>query len=257
MSGGVVQARGEGTLQGSPLSPLLSNILLDDLDQELEKRGHRFCRYADDCNLYVRSKAAGERVMESVTRFLKKRLRLQVNRGKSAVGRPWKRKFLGYVLSGHRGPKLGIASSSVQRAKAYLREMMRRGRGRSLSRVIGELTSFLRGWVNYFRLSPVKKVFEDLDPWIRRKLRCLLWRQWKRPRTRAKKLIERGVERQRAFTSAFHDRGPWWNAGASHMNAAVPTKWLEQQGLLSLLPEYRRLHSLLRTAVCRTARTVV
>jgi RNA-directed DNA polymerase len=257
MSGGVVQARGEGTPQGSPLSPLLSNILLDDLDQELEKRGHRFCRYADDCNIYVRSKAAGERVMESVTRFLKKRLRLQVNREKSAVGRPWERKFLGYVMSWHRCPKLGIASSSVQRAKAYLREMMRRGRGRSLSRVIGELTPFLRGWVNYFRLSQVKKVFEDLDQWIRRKLRCLLWRQWKRPRTRAKKLIERGVERQRAFTSAFNGRGPWWNAGASHMNAAVPTKWLEQQGLLSLLPECRRLQSLLRTAVCRTACTVV
>jgi len=161
------------------------------------------------------------------------------------------------VLSWHRGPKLGIASSSVQRAKAYLRKWIRRGRGRSLSRLIAELTSFLRGWVNYFRLSQVLKVFADPDPWIRRKLRCILWRQWKRPRTRVKKLIERGVERQRAFTSAFHGRGPWWNAGASHMNAAVPTKWFEQQGLLNLLPEYRRLHSLLRTAVCRTARTVV
>jgi hypothetical protein len=162
-------------LQGSPLSPLPSNILLDDLDRELEKRGHRFCRYADDCNIHVRLKAAGERVRKSVTRFLAKRLRLQVYRGKSAVGRPWKRKFLGYVLSRHRGPKLGIASSSVQRAKAYLREWIRRGRGRSLSRLIAELTPFLRGWVNYFRLSQVLKVFAD--PWIRRKLRRILWRQ--------------------------------------------------------------------------------
>ncbi len=238
---GVVQVQEEGTPQGGPLSPLLSNILLDDLDRELERRGHRFCRYADDCNVYVKSKAAGERVMKSVSRFLEKRLRLRVNRDKSAVDRPWKRKFLGYTMTSHLRTKLKVAPESVKRAKARIREMMRRGRGRSLARVARELSLFLRGWVSYFRLSGVKAAFEELDKWIRRKLRCILWRQWKRPRTRARKLTERGIDRQRAHTSAFNGRGPWWNAGASHMNAAVPTRWLTQQGLLSLLDEHRRL----------------
>ena len=241
---GVVQAHEEGTPQGSPLSPLLSNILLDELDKELERRGHRFCRYADDCNIYVKSKAAGERVMASITRFLAKRLRLQVNRAKSAVERPWNRRFLGYTMTPHHRPKLKVAASSVKRAKGHIREIVRRGRGRALPKVIGELTSFLRGWVHYFRLSHVKNTFEDLDQWIRRKLRCILWRQWKRPRTRAKKLIERGIDRVRAFASAYNGRGPWWNAGASHLHTAVPTKWLHQQGLLSLLTAHQRLHGL-------------
>jgi len=257
MSEGVIQVHEEGTPQGGPLSPLLSNILLDELDKELERRGHRFCRYADDCNVYVRSAAAGGRVMESITRFLKKRLRLRVNREKSAVGRPWARKFLGYTMTWHRSPRLRVAPSSGTRARAHIQEIVRQGRGRSLPKVIGELTPFLRGWVNYFRLSQVKVSFEELDQWIRRKLRCILWRQWKRPRTRAKKLIERGIERARAYTSANNGRGPWWNAGASHMNAAVPAKWFQKQGLLSLLNEHQRLTMLSRTAVCRTARTVV
>ena len=241
MHGGGIQIQEEGTPQGGPLSPLLSNILLDDLDKELERRGHRFCRYADDCNIYVGSKAAGERVMTSVTRFLRKRLRLQVNEEKSAVGRPWERKFLGHTMTWHRRPKLKVASGSVTRAKARLREIMRKGRGRSPARVIRELTSYLRGWVNYFCLATVKAAFEELDEWLRRKMRCMLWRQWKKPRTRARKLMERGIEKVRAFTSAYNGRGPWWNAGASHMNAAVPVKWLAQQGLMSLLEEHRRL----------------
>jgi RNA-directed DNA polymerase len=249
MHEGVIQAHEEeGTPQGSPLSPLLSNILLDDLDRELEKRGHRFCRYADDCNIYVRSKAAGERVMQSIARFLAKRLRLQVNREKSAVARPWKRTFLGYALTWHHGPKLKVAPAAVRRAKAFIKEVIRRGRGRTLAKVIGDLTPFLRGWVAYFRLCQVKGLFEELDQWIRRKLRCILWRQWKRSRTRARKLIERGVERQRAFTFAFNGRGPWWHAGAAHMHAAVPVQWLHQQGLLSLLAEHQRLLGLARTA---------
>ncbi len=257
MSEGVIQVHEEGTPQGGPLSPLLSNILLDDLDKELERRGHRFCRYADDCNIYVRSAAAGERVMESITRFLEKRLRLRVNREKSAVGRPWARKFLGYTMTWHRSPRLRVAPSSVRRARVHIQEIVRQGRGRSLPKVIGDLTPFLRGWVNYFRLSDVKVSFEELDQWLRRKLRCILWRQWKRPRTRAKKLMERGIERVRAYTSAHNGRGPWWNAGASHMNAAVPAQWFQKQGLLSLLTEYQRLKIISRTAVCRTARTVV
>jgi group II intron reverse transcriptase/maturase len=237
---GVVQAREEGTPQGGPLSPLLSNILLDEWDKELERRGHRFCRYADDCNIYVKSKAAGERVMESVIRFLKKRLRLTVNREKSAVGRPWERNFLGYSMTWHRLTKLKVASDSIKRVKAQIRRIVGRGRGCSLTKVIGELTPLLRGWVNYFRLSSVKIAFEELDEWIRRKLRCILWQQWKKPRTRAKKMIERGIEKQRAFASAFNGRGAWWNSAASHMSTAVPTRWLTQQGLVSLLSQHQR-----------------
>lgn len=244
MIGGVVQAREEGTPQGGPLSPLLSNILLDDLDKELERRGHRFCRYADDCNIYVRSKASGERVMESITRFLWKRLRLRINRDKSAVGRPWERKFLGYSMTWHKCPRLKVAPESVKRVKAHIRGIVRKGRGQSLSKVIGNLEPLLRGWGNYFRLASVKRAFEELDEWIRRRLRCILWRQWKKPRTRTKKLIARGMEKTRAVTSAYNGRGPWWNAGASHMNSAVPVKWLTQQGLISLLEEHRRLQCL-------------
>jgi RNA-directed DNA polymerase len=254
---GVIQPREEGTPQGSPLSPLLSNILLDELDKELERRGHRFCRYADDCNIYVKSKAAGERVMESLTQFLAKWLRLRVNRDKSAVDRPWRRDFLGYSMTWHTQPRLKVASESIKKAKARIREVIRKGRGRSLRKVMEELTPLLRGWVNYFRLSTVKIAFEEMDGWIRRKLRSILWRQWKKPRTRAKKLMERGIDKVRAYTSAYNGRGPWWNAAASHMNAAIPTKWFAQQGLLSLLTEVQRFVNLSRTAVCRPARTVV
>ncbi len=245
MVGGVGEARTEGTPQGGPLSPLLSNILLDDLDKELERRGHRFCRYADDCNTYVKSKAAGERVKKSITLYLWKRLRLKVNEGKSAVDRPWKREFLGYSMTPERKPKLKVSPSAEKRAKGHLREIMRKGRGRKLSAVIGEITLFLRGWIGYFRLSQVKRVFEELDGWIRRKLRRILWKQWKKPKTRARKLIQLGIDKARAWESATNGRGPWWNAGASHMNAAVPTKWLTSLGLLSLITEHRRLNGLI------------
>jgi RNA-directed DNA polymerase len=254
---GVNQPREEGTPQGSPLSPLLSNILLDELDKELEQRGHRFCRYADDCNIYVKSKAAGERVMESLIRFLAKRLRLRVNRNKSAVDRPWKREFLGYSMTWHTQPRLKVSPESINKMKAHIRKVIRKGRGRSLKKVIEELTLLLRGWVNYFRLSAVKIAFEEMDGWIRRKLRSILWRQWKKPRTRAKKLIKRGIDKGRAYTSAYNGRGPWWNAGASHMNAAFPNRWFAQQGLLNLITETQRFANLSRTAVCRPARTVV
>jgi RNA-directed DNA polymerase len=235
MAGGMVSPRSEGTPQGGPLSPLLSNVLLDELDKELEQRGHRFVRYADDCNIYVRSRRAGERVLDSTERFLKKRLRLTVNRDKSAVDRPWKRKFLGYTFTMHFQPKFKVALESVKRFKGRLREMFRRGRGRSLRRVIGELRPVLIGWVSYYRKSEVRNVFEQLDQWIRRKLRVILWRQWKRNWTRAKELIRRGLSPEQAWTSATNGRGPWWNAGASHMNRAVPTRYLSQLGLVSLI----------------------
>ena len=239
MHEGVVQAHRSGTPQGSPLSPLLSNILLDNLDKELERRGHRFCRYADDCNVYVKSTKAGERVMASLTRFLEKKLRLKVNGMKSAVAAPWMRKFLGYSMTRQKIPRLKVAPESVRRLKAQIKVILRKGRGRAIPRVITDLAPLLRGWMEYFRLVSVKAAFELLDEWIRRKLRCLVWRQWKTPRTRAKRLMERGIQQVRAYTSAFNGHGPWWNAGASHMNNAVPVKWFAQQGLVSLLSEQR------------------
>ena len=241
MTDGVVEVRREGTPQGGPLSPLLSNILLDDLDKELERRGHRFCRYADDCNTYVKSESAGQRVKASVTKFLSGRLRLKVNEDKSAVARPWKREFLGYSMTMHRQPRLKVSDKAAKRAKERIRAIMARGRGRRLADVIGELTIFMRGWTSYFRLSQVKGVFEELDGWIRRKLRCMLWEQWKKPETRAKMLMKHGIDKARACTSAYNGRGSWWNAGASHMNAAISTYWLSKQGLVSLITEQRRL----------------
>jgi RNA-directed DNA polymerase len=244
MTGGIVQVSQQGTPQGGPLSPLLSNILLDDLDKELERRGHRFCRYADDCNIYVKSEKAGERVMASITRWLTKRLKLTVNRDKSAVARPWKRSFLGYTMTAHKKPLLKVADRSVERLKHRVREITRTGRGRALAETIRALTPLLRGWAAYFKLSQVRGVFEELDQWIRRKLRCILWRQWKKPKTRSKKLIARGIERARACISANNSRGPWWSAGASHMSAAIPIRWLAQQGLVSLIQQHQRLTSL-------------
>jgi RNA-directed DNA polymerase len=241
MANGLATARREGTPQGGPLSPLLSNILLDELDKELERRCHKFCRYADDCNIYVRSRSAGERVMKSLTRFLERRLRLQVNAGKSAVARPWERKFLGYSLTWHREARLKVAASAVQRLKEKLREIFRRGRGRNVGKLIeAELTPLLRGWMNYFRLAEVKGVFDELDSWIRRKLRCLIWRQWKRPIARANGLLRRGLPQPRAWESATNGRGPWWNAGASHMHAAFPKSYFDRCGLLSLLEQRLR-----------------
>ena len=241
MTGGLTTARIEGTPQGGPLSPLLSNILLDDLDKELERRGHAFCRYADDCNIYVRTKAAGERVMASITRFLAERLRLKVNGAKSAVDRPWARTFLGYTVTSHKQPRLRVAAKSVARLRGKIRMVLRQGRGRTLARTIEDLTPILRGWMQYFRLAQVKGTFEDLDGWLRRKLRCLLWRQWKRPSTRAKRLMQRGLERQRAWQSATNGRGPWWNAGASHMNDAYRAAFFAILGLPSLQQLHHRL----------------
>jgi RNA-directed DNA polymerase len=242
MDGGIETQRTEGTPQGGPLSPLLSNIMLDDLDKELERRGHAFCRYADDCNIYVKSKRSGQRVMASITQFLETRLRLKVNRDKSAVDRPWRRKFLGYSMTFHRQPRLKVAEASVERLKGALRERFRRGRGRNIGRFIQEeLTPRLRGWVNYFRLAETKGVFEELDEWIRRKLRCILWRQWKRSYTRVKNLMKRGLTEERAWRSATNGRGPWWNSGAPHMNEACPKKLFDALGLVSLRTQLQEL----------------
>jgi RNA-directed DNA polymerase len=241
MAEGIVSPRTEGTPQGGPLSPLLSNILLTELDRELERRGHAFCRYADDCNIYVRSQQAGERVMASITRFLADTLKLTVNVTKSAVARPWVRKFLGYSLTWHKASKLKIAPTSLKRLEDKIGAVLQGARGRSLSTVITELNPILRGWMAYFKLTETKKVLEELDGWIRHKLRCILWRQWKRPYTRAQNLMKRGLTEERAFRSAFNQRGPWWNSGASHMNQAFPKSFFDRLGLVSLLDTMRRL----------------
>jgi len=241
MEDGVVSPRTEGTPQGGPLSPLLSNILLDECDRELERRGHHFVRYADDCNVYVRSQAAGERVLTSLERWLAQRLRLRVNRDKSGVARPWTRKFLGYSVTRDRAARLRVSPAAVMRLQTKLRAMLRQGRGRRLAMVVADLNLATRGWVVYFRLAEVKTTFEELDKWLRRKLRCVLWRQWKRPRTRLRELRRRGIDETRARASAYNGRGPWWNAGGSHMHAAVPTAVLRRLGLLSLLDEHQRL----------------
>jgi RNA-directed DNA polymerase len=241
MAEGTISPRTEGTPQGGPLSPLLSNILLTELDSELERRGHAFCRYADDCNIYVRSTAAGERVMASITRFLSDTLKLTVNVAKSAVAQPWKRKFLGYSMTWHKAPRLRIAPTSLKRLEDKIREVLKGARGRNLVHTIQELNPVLRGWAAYFKLTETKRVLEELDGWIRRKLRCIIWRQWKRVYTRAKNLMKAGLTEERAWRSACNQRGSWWNSGASHMNHAFPKSYFDRLGLVSLIDTMQRL----------------
>lgn len=240
MDGGVMSPRSEGTPQGGPLSPLLSNILLDEMDKELEKRGHRFVRYADDLQVYVKSNSAGQRVLTSLEGFLAKRLRLRVNRDKSAVDRPWKRQFLGFSVTTNLKPRLRVSAKAASRLKAKLRPLLKAGRGRQLSRVVETLRPILRGWMAYFRIADVKATFIRLDEWIRRKLRCIIWRQWKTPRTRFNKLRKFGVYPNRAAKAAWNGRGPWWNAGASHMHLVLTKKTFGQLGLTNLTEEHRR-----------------
>jgi group II intron reverse transcriptase/maturase len=241
MADGLVQPRTEGTPQGGPLSPLLSNILLTDLDRELERRGHAFCRYADDCNIYVASERAGVGLLQSLTGFLVERLKLKVNAAKSAVARPWQRKFLGYNLTSHRNPKLRIATASLEKLTEKVRILLRGAHGRNLNATIQALNPVLRGWAAYFKLTETRRALEERDGWIRHKLRSVLWRQWKRPYARARNLRQRGLTEERAWRSACNQRGPWWNAGASHMHAAFPNSWFDHLGLVSLLDTVQRL----------------
>lgn len=241
LEGGLVSPRLEGTPQGGPLSPLLSNIRWDELDKELEHRGHRCVRYADDGNGYVRSAAAGARVMASLERLLQGRLRLKVNRAKSAVARPWTRRVLGYTVTPHRPPELKPARESVGRLQGKLRPMLRQGRGRRLGDTVRDLAPVIRGWVAHYRQAAVAASFVGLEAWRRRKLRGLVWRQWKTPRTRLRELCRRGVDRAHASAVAYGRRGPWASAGTRAMNQAVPTAGLTVLGLVSFLDEHRRL----------------
>lgn len=240
MRNGLTEARTEGTPQGGPLSPLLSNILLTDLDKELEKRGHTFCRYADDCNIYVASEAAAQHAMQQMVEYLEGRLKLKVNLAKSACARPWERKFLGYSVTRHRDPRIKVAESSIKRLKDKTRELVRTGRGRSLKTTIESLNPVLRGWMSYFRLTQVKGILQELDMWLRHRLRCILWKQAKRPYARARMLMKRGITEERAWRSATNQRGSWWNSGASHMNDAFRKKFFDQMGLVSLMNVYQR-----------------
>ncbi len=245
MSGGLVSRRQEGTPQGGPLSPLLSNILLNELDCELERRGHRFVRYADDANIYVRSRRAGERVMASVERFLRQRLKLTLNREKSRVARPWMCDYLGYGMSWHRQPRLRVATMSLLRLRDRLGALLRGARGRKMAYTIERINPILRGWAGYFKLTQGKRALEILDGWVRHKLRCALWRQWKRPSARARNLMRLGIDEQRAYHSAFNGRGPWWNSGAPHMNQALPKKLWDGLGLVSILDTITRLNRII------------
>jgi RNA-directed DNA polymerase len=236
MIDGMVSQRDKGTPQGSPLSPLLSNIMLDELDKELEGRGHSFCRYADDCNIYVGSRQSGERVLDSITNFIEKKLRLKVNREKSAVDRPWKRTFLGYSFTAHKEPRLRIPKETIQRFKSKCKQLFRQGRGRNLGKFIQEdLNPVIQGWINYFGKAEVRGFAEDLDSWIRRRLRLILWRQWKRAKARMRRLLKAGLPEDRVRKSAYNGRGPWWNSGASHMNDAFRKKYFDKLGLVCML----------------------
>jgi len=239
--GGLVSPRQEGTPQGSPLSPLLSNIMLDELDKELERRGHAFCRYADDCNIYVATKASGERVMATITRFLSERLRLTVNQAKSAVDRPWHRIFLGYSMNWYPRPRLRAGSKAVAKLKANVRKICCRGRGRSMPQVIEELNPKLRGWLNYFRYVESDYLFGELDGWLRRKLRVILWKQWKRTYTRARNLIKLGLSNNAAWRFVRKQKGPWAIAGTNVMNRVLNNPYFEKLGLISLQSQYHRL----------------
>lgn len=240
MEGGVVSLREEGTPQGGPLSPLLSNILLDELDKELEARRHRFCRYADDFNVYVKTETAGLRVMESLAKFLAKRLRLKVNREKSAVGRPWDRNFLGYSFTDECKPRSRIASKSLERFKQKLKPIWKRGRGQSLKATIKRLNQIIVGWASYYRLTELIWPLKKLDSWIRRRIRWIIWRHWKTPKTRQRNLLQRGVPMRVAKAAAYGNAGPWKSAKLPGMNMAFPNKTLKRWGLKSLLDECRR-----------------
>jgi len=235
MQNGVEESRSKGTPQGSPLSPLLSNIVLDELDKELERRGLSYVRYADDFQIYVKTKRSAERVKASTKRFIEKQLRLKVNEDKSAIGRPWERDFLGYSFTVDKQTRLKPSKASIKRLRQKIKQKFRQGKGRNLFSFIREdLNPILRGWINYFSQSQTKGFAKELDSWIRRHLRKIKWRQWKRPWTRMQELIRQGISEQKAAQSAFNQRGPWWNAGAPHMNLAFPGIYFAKFGLVNL-----------------------
>ena len=234
LEGGLVSPTEEGTPQGGPLSPLLSNLMLDVLDKELEKRGHRFVRYADDCNIYVRSRKAGERVLASIEKFLEKRLKLRINKAKSAVARPSVRKFLSFSFTRRRRPRRRIAPQALVRFKAEVRRLTRRTAGRSLEQIIEKLSPYLKGWRGYFGFCQTPSVLCELDAWIRRRLRAVVWTQWKRGPARFDELRRRGVGRGLALKTAGDPRGPWRLANSPALTIAMPIAFFRSLRLASV-----------------------
>lgn len=224
MEQGLVKPTDEGTPQGGPLSPWMSNVVLDDLDCELERRGHRFVRYADDCNIYVKSERAGQRVMESVKTFIANKLKLKINESKSAVARPGERKFLGFSFtrSGKTPNRRKIAPQALGRFKTKIRVLTNRNRGKSIEQVVEDLSSYLRGWGGYFGFCQTRPVLMNMDSWIRRRLRCLMWRQWKVYRRRKAELIKRGIGPEQAHCAAWCNRGPWPMSHIPPVRRALP-----------------------------------
>jgi len=250
MEDGLVSAVEEGTPQGGPLSPLLSNLVLDELDRELERRGHRFVRFADDCNIYVRSERAGLRVMESVTSFIEKRLKLKVNAQKSAVARPEERTFLGFTfkrLGEPPEPRRAIAPKAMRRFRKRVREITRRNHGISMKCRVEELSAFLRGWRGYFGFCQTPEVFDNLDAWVRRRLRAVYWKQWRRPQRRCSELLKGGVSWVTAVCTAASSRGPWHLARSLAVQIALPNAHFDSLGLFRLS---MKLDSTRRTAGC-------
>jgi RNA-directed DNA polymerase len=231
MEGGLVSPVDEGTPQGGPLSPLLSNIVLDEFDRELERRGLRFARYADDSNIYVRSRRAGERVMASITRFITTKLKLKVNEQKSAVARPWERKFLGYSFTANREPKRRIAPKAVLRFKEKVRELTRRTRGVTVEKMAEELGRYFRGWIGYFGRCQTPSVLEGLEAWSRRRLRSVIWKQWQRGRVRFAELRKRGVDKDLAACTAGSAHGPWRLANSPALAKALPNAYFDSLGI--------------------------
>jgi RNA-directed DNA polymerase len=234
MEGGLVSPVDEGTPQGGPLSPLLSNLVLDEFDRELERRGHRFARYADDCNVYVRSRRAGERVMESLKRFITTKLKLKVNESKSAVAEPRERKFLGFSFTSGESPKRRIAPKAVERFKERVRELTRRTRGIGIERMAKELTLYLRGWIGYFGKCQTPSVLQSLEEWMRRRLRSVIWKQWKRGTVRYRELRKRGVDSALAAKTAGSAHGPWRLALSPGLALALPNAHFDSLGIPKL-----------------------
>ncbi len=235
MENGLVSPTDEGTPQGGPLSPLLSNIVLDELDRELERRGHRFVRYADDCNIYVRSERAGQRVMENVKRFITRKLKLKANESKSAVARPQERKFLGFTFWKRKGEyRRGIAWKSLKRFRRRIQDLTRRGRGGTLEQVVAELNPLLRGWGGYFGFSETPQLLRDVDSYVRRRLRCLIWSRWQNGWNRVNGLMKGGLTLDEAKQAAARAYGPWRQSKTKEISIALPTAYFDSLGLAAV-----------------------
>ena len=241
MINGLVTNSEEGTPQGGPLSPLLSNIVLDELDKELEKRGHKFVRYADDCNIYVKTKKAGYRVMNSITSFIEGKLKLKVNLNKSAVDRPWKRKVLGFSFSNGKEPKVRIAKESVKRMKNKIREITSRKKPYSMDYRISKLNQYLMGWCGYFALADTPSIFIKFDSWIKRRLRMCMWKDWKKPSTKVRKLIGLGIPIGKAYEWGNSRKGYWRISNSPILHRSLGNSYWSSRGLKSLISRYEAL----------------